>query len=105
MEIIELRKYTTKIEISLDHFYSILETEKGSVVLKTSNNFTILKHWEEKFEKIYWLKKFPNLFTESNLQMQDGQSTTDRINIKKTIVGPSVQLLKSRCKETNIKNS
>lgn len=36
MEKIELRKYTSKIEISLDHFYSILETtEKGSVVLKT----------------------------------------------------------------------
>lgn len=49
-------------------------------------------------------KNFPNLFTESNLQIQEAQSTTDRININKTIVGPSVQLQKSRGKEMNIKN-
>lgn len=50
-------------------------------------------------------EKFPSLFTESNLQIQEAQSTTDRINISKTIVGPFVQLQKSRGKEMNIKNS
>lgn len=70
-----------------------------------SINFTISKHCEEYFEEKKLSKNFPNLFTESNLQIQEAQSTTDRININKTIVGPSIQLQKSRDKEMNIKNS
>lgn len=94
----------------MNSFYSILDTTlqilKEDLICSledTSINFTISKHCEEIFEEKKLSKNFPILFTESNLQIQEAQSTADRININKTTVGPSVQLQKSRGKEMNIK--